>query len=461
MKQFAIFIFFMSLLFFILSLALLSCKKLVDVPLPQAEIQSQSVFASKESAESALAGLYNQMMTVSLGFANGGLTLYPALTADELFNTAPSTDLDQFTANNIQPSNSIGLNSRLWSAAYKNLYQANAVLEGLEASSLPPSAKNALLGEAKFIRAFHHLFLAGLFGDVPLITTTAYGVNATLPRSPASEVLEQSVNDLLDALSLLPEAYPSPARVRPNKWAAAALLARAYLYKEEWANAEEQATALINAGPYSLVPLAQVFLAGSSEAIWQLMPVSSVNNTSEGNSFIPSSASSRPAYALTDSLLSAFEPGDGRKTVWTKTNMVNAQPYTFPYKYKVRSGPPPYTEYYMVLRLAEQYLIRAEARAYQEKITEARDDLNTIRDRAGLPPLATNDKQELLAAIEKERRIELFAEWGHRWFDLKRTGRIGAVLGAAKPGWQPSDALYPIPASELLRNPFLTQNPGY
>ena len=84
-----------------------------------------------------------------------------------------------------------------------------------------------------------------------------------------------------------------------------------------------------------------------------------------------------------------------------------------------------------------------------------------IRIRAGLAPSTVLTSEQLLTAIEKERRIELFAEWGHRWFDLKRTGRVDAVLSPLKPGWRPDAALFPIPLPEILRNPSLIQNPGY
>ena len=119
------------------------------------------------------------------------------------------------------------------------------------------------------------------------------------------------------------------------------------------------------------------------------------------------------------------------------------------------------TENYMVLRLAEQYLIRAEARAEQGEIPGARADLDTIRSRAGLPPTIANSTNSLLSAIHQESRVEFFAEWGHRWFDLKRSGLAMAILGTEKPEWQGTDTLYPLPLSQLQSNTFLTQNPGY
>jgi hypothetical protein len=115
----------------------------------------------------------------------------------------------------------------------------------------------------------------------------------------------------------------------------------------------------------------------------------------------------------------------------------------------------------MVLRLAEQYLIRAEARTNMGDINGAQLDLDSLRARAGLPPTSATNATELQAAIAHERRVELCFEWGHRWFDLKRTGKADSVLAAEKPGWRNVDTLYPIPLSQLQANTSLTQNNGY
>jgi hypothetical protein len=117
------------------------------------------------------------------------------------------------------------------------------------------------------------------------------------------------------------------------------------------------------------------------------------------------------------------------------------------------------TEAPTVIRLAEMYLLRAEANAALGNAAAALADINVIRNRAGLPALATGINLNL--AIEHERRIELFCERGDRWLSLKRTGRINAVLGAAKPTWQSFAQLFPIPQTAIDANPNLTQNQGY
>jgi len=114
----------------------------------------------------------------------------------------------------------------------------------------------------------------------------------------------------------------------------------------------------------------------------------------------------------------------------------------------------------MIMRLAEQYLIRAEARTRQGKLEQAVNDINTIRKRAGLEPVEFNtslSQESLIEAVLEERYHELFSEWGHRWLDLKRTGKALEKLE----GVEASDLLYPIPEDELLKNLNLTQNAGY
>ncbi len=112
--------------------------------------------------------------------------------------------------------------------------------------------------------------------------------------------------------------------------------------------------------------------------------------------------------------------------------------------------------------MAEGYLIRAEARCNLNNFSGAIDDLDKIRNRAGLPSTSATTKDLLLAAIEKENQIEFMNEWGHRWLDLKRKGKADLILGPIKGNnWQSTDVLWPIPENELTYNPYLIQNPGY
>jgi starch-binding outer membrane protein, SusD/RagB family len=443
-----------------------ACKKNIEIDEPVHLITTDAVFTNDKTATSSVVGIYSEMMRTRYFFASGAMTIYPGMSADEIYSTFPSSTRDPFKDNALLSTNGT-IRNDIWRFGYSFIYRANASIEGINSAiSLTPGAKQQLLGEALFIRAFCHFYLTNLFGDIPLVTTTDYRVNMQLPRAASTEVNQQILADLNEAAELLPAPYTSTGKVRPNEWAATALLARVYLYEKDWKNAEEAANAVINSGSYQLIPdLNKVFLANSAEAIWQLAPVltNSGNNTHEGFLFVPFNATTVPSFRITSNLVSAFETDDARKVSWVGKNTINGEDYYFPLKYKVSSNAPSApVEYNMVLRLAEQYLIRAEALAQQNKLEAAQQDLNMIRTRAGLQAVIASDKESLLAAIEQERRIELFAEWGHRWFDLKRTNRIDAVLASVKGvNWQPTDALYPIPLGEILINTNLDQNPGY
>ena len=437
---------------------LLSCQKFLEIPPPTTQAQTSVVFSNDQSALSALAGLYSQLGQTSLSLLNGGVTVYAGLSAGELYNTSPDGNWDPFATNSLTPENAV-LSSRFWQHAYRTIYGANSILEGLRSSSVTDSLKRQVRGEVLTVRALYYFYLVNLFGDVPLITGTDYRFNSNLSRTAVPAIYSAITADLLEAKSLLPTTYPSTARGRINKWAVTALLARVYLYAMNWSAAEQQSTEVINSPLYNLVPLAGVFGSNSNETIWQL--IRDNNNTAEAATFVPASSSVKPTLALSTHALNAFPAGDGRKGTWLGKATVSGTDYFYPAKYKARTSTP-ITEYQVVFRLVEQYLIRAEARARQNNATGAAADLNAVRLRAGLPVTTETSPLGLLAAIEKERQCELFAEWGHRWLDLKRNGKIDAVLSIEKPGaWQSTDALYPIPFYELQTNPQLIQNPGY
>ena len=441
-----------------------SCKKFVEVDPPIDKLDSELVFSDEQTATSSVLGLYTRMMSTLPVISSGGVTIYTGLSADEFYNVNTlDPEIASFTNNELTPANS-KLSTDFWLKGYNIIYHANACISGLENNStIKVSLRDQLLGESLFIRSFMYYYLVSLYGDVPLILSTDYEANGNAPRSQVDLVFAQLINDLKRAQSLLTESYPTNGHVRPNKWTSTALLARIYLTLGKWDLAEHEASNIINSGVYVLEQNPEdVFLPVSNEAIWQIMPSANGFNTTEARYFVPTtSASSRPNYPLTTYLQSAFEPGDLRRAKWVNSKVVAGQSYYYPYKYKIRDFGLPVTEYYMVFRLAEQYLIRAECYAHQGETINAKSDLDFLRQRAGLPATSANTPDELLNALAQERRVELFAEWGHRWLDLKRTKTATTVLSPIKPGWKETDTLYPIPSGEIRRNPSLTQNPGY
>lgn len=443
-------------------LLFLSCET-IEIEEPNFQLTSKTVFSEDATAESAMVGIYSNMLGTA-GFMSGGrqsIVSLTGLSADEFLNFSFTADQAQFFNNALQSDNSI-LVSNLWDEAYFYIYQSNALLEGLaESEGLTPEVKERLQGEALFIRAFCYFYLVNLFGEVPLVLSTDYRSNILLERSSVEQVYQIIHSDLSEAVEWLPDdfGFSGGERVRPTSWAARAMLARVELYRSNWEEAEKLATEVIeHTQLFDLSDdLNEVFFANSKEAIWQLKPNIPNFNTNEAATFY---LNFPPFHvSLQENLVEGFASGGEREEAWIDSLVTAAQTYYFPTKYKVNYDPV-LSEYSMVLRLAEQYLIRAEARAQQGKIQLALHDLNVIRRRAGLDPYEDGQQEQILEHIYQERRLELFSE-GHRWLDLKRTGRAGEVLGSYKQEWQSTDVLYPIPQRELERAPNLGQNPGY
>jgi hypothetical protein len=446
-------------------MSLSSCKKLVQIPPSSNSIITSAVFKDSADATAGVVGMYAEFYNP--GMCGGLVTVAGGLSADELDTHTTSGSADELGFFNDVVSINNGDVGNLWGNGYTYIYQANACMEGLAASTtLSPSLKNQLTGEAKFVRAFLYFQLVNLFGSVPLVTTTDYAVNESMGRTSVDSVYGQIIADLNSALQLLTPVYVTGGRVRPNSYSAQALLARVYLYRQEWDSATAASSAVINSGIYSLDTIANVFAAGSNEAIFQIYSLSTYNQTVEAeNSFIPSQNNVTPNYSINLILMNAFESGDLRRSEWLDSNVVGTSVFYYPYKYQVGLvTATSRNENYDFLRLGEVYLIRAEAEAQTSGgLTSAVQDLNAIRSRAGLSNYnGAMNQASVLAAIYHERQIELFCEWGNRWYDLRRTGLMDGVLSAEKPGWVTGESeLYPIPFPQMQLNPALSQNPGY
>jgi starch-binding outer membrane protein, SusD/RagB family len=469
-----------------------SCKKFVEVEAPFTSTNALNVYSTDATAIAVLTGIYGNISRSSPGgnFATGGnsISVLSGLSADELtlWSGNSNTTLISYYKNALVAEGSSVAGSEYWAPFYNYIFASNSAIEGLENSSdLTSSIRSQLLGEAKFMRAFFYFYLVNLFGDVPLVTTTDPYANATLSRTNSNEVYQNIIRDLKDAESLLSEQYlnsnldkyiGSPERIRPTKWAAKALLARVYLFLGDYANAEVYSSSIINSSSlFKLTALKNAFLKNSTEAIWQLQPVNAGWNTDDARLFvIPNSGpnGNNPVY-LSTTLLSSFELNDMRKSSgnWVGSITVGSSTYFYPYKYKINTQNSAVTsstnmdEYLMILRLSEQYLIRAEARAQLNNVTDAQSDLNEIRKRAGLQNITSSSKTSLLTSIMHERQVELFAEWGHRWLDLKRTNTVDAVMDSITPkkggSWNSYQQRYPLPLSDILKNPNLIQNSEY
>lgn len=452
-------------------LPVISCKKMLNIGTPVNQVVSEQMFADSITVQSALAGIYVQMYgTVhSIAPFGVGISVLTGMTADE--TTHYLAQFAQYYNNELVTTDArVGA---VWTDAYAAIFRANDIIEGVTASGkLSATTKGRAIGEAKFLRAYCYFYLTNLFDKVPLVTTTDVTITPTLPRSSSELIYKQILSDLKDAKEMMRDDYllSGGERTRVNKWAASAMLARVYLYLKDWENAEKEATAVINkTALYNLEPdLNKVFLANSKEAIWQFDTKIQGRFAAEGVQFLPAITGNRPNYLLRPSLLASFEPNDTRKTAWTGEFILASRSYIYARKFRYNNDVSANgnQEYGMALRLAEQYLVRAEARTHLNKITgneSAASDLFKVRNRAGLGLPAATTQPDMLLAVEKERRVELFTEWGHRWLDLKRTGRADEVLKAEKQAkWKSTAVLFPVPAAEINKNPALKpQNAGY
>lgn len=441
-----------------------SCDKFVDVDLPKSQLTNVNVFDSYQTADAALTDVYSKIR--DRGILNGtgtGLSSTLGHYTDEMTPYGLSTNANFSYYNNALQSNSSSI-AECWNTTYNHIYAANSVIEGVaKSANLKAENKRQLTGEAIFIRALLHLYLVNLFGDVPYVKITDYRENSLVSRMSTKEVYQNIVTDLKTAISLLPVNYTTSDRVRPNQYVASALLARTYLYSGQYTEAANTSSGLISQS--NIFQLSQnineVFLINSKETMWQLKSAVAGQNTKEGTTFI--FLSGPPAMlALNVNLVNSFATGDLRRLNWVKSVSNGTNTWYHAFKYKERNNTSSSLEYSIVLRLSEQYLIRAEARTQTGDLAGAKDDLNQIRRRAGLSNTLAITKEEILGAILNERRWEFFTEHGHRFFDLKRFNKIDEVLSVTKPSWSTNARLFPIPDSELGTNQNLRpQNPGY
>lgn len=474
-----------------LSCCFISCKKMLGVDPPIETKTSEQVFSKTTTAVIAMTSVYNFMSNNSFlynGF--GSLSTMGSLLADELVPQVGLYDglFERAYQNTILIE---AVTKDLWINHYRFvIYPCNSVIEGVAKSNgISEKDKKILTGEAKFTRAFAYFYLLNLYGDVPLVTTTTqWQTTSIMGRTEKEKVYDQIVEDLLQAQELLTHGFLDAnlkegtiEKVRPNKMAATALLARVYLYRKEWARAEAEASKLISDPAYTLTAPDSTFLKNSKEAIWQWEPSPRRDNglqknTTDAEFFLPGGATApfgNPNVWLSQQLIDEFEAGDKRRASWVKAFPTNSRAFEVPFKYKIGRQMGDNTisqEYTMVLRLGELYLIRAEARAQQNKLigsNSAQSDIDIIRNRAGLNGTSATSKDDLLNAIDHERYVELFTELGHRWFDLKRREKINERMNIISPQkggqWSPFKALLPIPYEEIKLNPSLRgkQNPGY
>lgn len=419
--------------------SMLSCKKYLEVEPLDLVSDEQTIF-DLTSAETAVRGAWRGV--ANLNYSGGFQNTILQSGADVVSVNVSLTDL---SVTNYNLRSDIPFLQTYWANNYNTINRANHIIEKLPLVTdlkLTNDIRNQLAGEAYFIRALSYFDLARMYGGVQLFLTPTKTVEDKLgvARSTKDEVYAQVLSDLNKAETLLPSTV---VRNRATKYTVYALRARLYLYQKKYEQAENDVNSILANANYKLIKPFNL-AAGTTESVLEL--TYSINNQNPGFTLWKGNRQLSPSAAL-HSLLNDPAIGGGRKilSVNTANQFIGG---IFP----VNTSPN------YVIRTAELYLIRAEARASKAApdLTGSLNDLNAVRARSDVSNSTAATKEDLLLAIENERRVE-FALEPHRWFDLVRTGRAAAVLNLP----DATKYIFPIPAGEIQADPSLTQNPGY
>lgn len=475
--------------------ALPSCTRFLEEN-PRSNVTVANYYQTESDAISAVNSIYGYLNSISTGSTAGVYhsTFWVAagLSSDEMQNNQlASPHFDQLATFTHTPQNS-GL-EEIWAMHFKTITIANIAIERIPQISMNVALRARLVGEAKFLRALMYFNLVRMFGEVPLILEE----NAPLLPAPATEdaIYAQIVTDLTDAEADLPLSYQiGSGRGRATRGAAAAILSKVYLTREDWTNAAAAAKRVIDSNQYELwQDFADVFKhssrngkeaifsvgfgdAGGAIIFWEAgqFNVRLLPNQLSDEGVINAQGWQIP----TEHLYDAYDVDDRRREVTFITEIngpsgtYNIRPFI--QKYWDRVAEPTGNESsndFPVIRYADVLLIYAEANNELGNADLAHDYINMVRERARfngttylntVPDYENLSQQQMREAIIEERRMEFVAE-GQRWFDLARTGMLETKVPLAKPGINPTEThyLFPIPQREIDLNPALTQNPGY
>ncbi|MFE7088408.1 RagB/SusD family nutrient uptake outer membrane protein [Sphingobacterium spiritivorum] len=437
-----------------------SCNKFLDRD-PMGQIAQDQFFNSETNANAAVLGAYRTMMN-SFSFGQS-IVIVPEFSAGHVRHSASFPEYQNFAEHKIQAINPWTAN--MWQAVYATINAANQIIE--EVPNMTPAMitgekKNIFVGEAKFIRALNYFFLVRAFNKVPLkLTYTKEGDNFDIPESGKEAIYTQIVNDLTEAVAALPQANPNTgdaAKGRASYWAAKALLAKVYLYQAAFTNDYKKAADLANeiittAGFGLVTDFSTIWTTqNTNEAIFEIQfddqatnPLAAVANDNASVLF----------FAKDSTIQDLYSPQDKRRAFTVKKGSKNNY---FMGKFPNFS---PASQNLTVIRLAEIYLIHAEAQARVDNSvsTAAYNSLKAVQDRAGVTvPISTYSNLEaFITAVQEEKEKELMFE-GETWFDYSRT-----KLALRKYDTLTDERylLYPIPSAQIALGTGLTQNPGY
>ncbi|MBD8487280.1 RagB/SusD family nutrient uptake outer membrane protein [Echinicola sp. CAU 1574] len=451
-----------------------SCsEKFLEID-PEQSVSTNNAITDVNTLQTALNGTYSKLQ--GSGYYGRSVYVIPELMADNLYlslrNTGRYLDYHNFI---VREQDSFA--EDLWNTSYEVVINATRALQGGEALTLNGTQQeeaNQMIGEAYTLRALAHFDLTRFFAQpynfsadaahegVPIIATI--GEDPIAPaRNTVKEDYDLIIADLNKAIGLMSD---ETANGTLSLNAAKALLARVYLYTEQYELAAETANEVIQSGNYSLLSSENYSDIWSedynSEVIFEIVNTIADNAGTNGLGHFFDEAGYADALA-TEDLYATYADSDVRKSAIERKPKNGAEDNAL-FVMKFPQGALQDDDV-KILRIAEVYLIRAEAYAKTGQETLALEDLNTLaqsRDPEAEPIVATGEA--LLDRILEERRKELAFE-GHRLFDLNRNKmnvNIDQGINVIEESYPNNRFILPIPLSELNANPnILPQNPDY
>ncbi|WP_197464026.1 RagB/SusD family nutrient uptake outer membrane protein [Rufibacter sp. DG15C] len=472
-----------------------ACDDLLDTE-PRQSVSSEVALTDITGVRAVLNSVYDRLQVNT--YYGAQMMLAPDVMADNLRQTTPNSNRYTFFQNNTQ-----GL--AIWGTAYAAINEVNFVIKGIETATTTEAEKSQIRGEAHFLRALLYFDLARIYGYEPGKEVSGWNLSAVLRLTPTAsladaDMRERSTNvavytqiesDLGVAIKNLVAPSTSAAHFRGNKAAAEALMSRVSLYQGKWQQALDNAKAALatkgfttaagggvtatSVGTSGLTSKANYVNAFKTqpnpESLFELRYIQATESLGSNES-LHSLTSTFTTGAWGDivptaELYNLYEAGDVRKNMYyspaTPPAGVPSTPketgLVYSQKYSATGGA--FTDNIPLFRTSELYLIKAEAEAELNNLTDALLDLNALRLRSGASVIVETDKGTIIDKILVERRLELAFE-GHRFFDLKRRG-----LPIDKQDPTPSldysnfRVLSAIPADQVTLNPKIKQNPGY
>lgn len=475
----------------ILTIAFASCEKFLDLePTGNSiyiEQEGDTIFKKANDVEAALSAVYGEFQNEYWQldyFVNGDAQ------SDDAYAGADNPANFQIDEYRIDATNTNV--SRDWGYLYRTIGRANVVINNVEKvadPALTDQRKREIKGEASFIRAVMYFQAVQLWGDVPLqlkevTTVSATNLDSIFPqlypeRKPKEEVYALIISDLEYAAEMVKATQLHKGFA--TKGAAYAYLAKVYATMEpkDYGKVIQYCDAVINGG-YSLLEEYDMLWdnqhENSTESIFEINFEGTSSNANWGASMF-SGTEWKKFNIPTNDLVRTFDSENDviRKNssisfknvsgLWSDANWP-VTTYPFINKYRIITAPS--AQNYILMRLADIILLKAEALNETGDVSGAAQLVNQIRTRVDLPNTPASTQDQIRLAIAKERRLELAFE-GHRWYDLKRTGRAREVINSmtgpdgAVFGYNLTEngMLWPVPQSELDKNDLLTQNPGY